>query len=114
MFFSFSFPICSVPLSSTDVTVVFKGKDRLTFQWTAPDNIGPPVYRVALNSSFWAYNQSLTLVNKTTHTFEGLTSGSMYQFQVQTVTAEAQSPPKTIFSFTGEDLSHEAWVFTLL
>nr|XP_019951268.1 PREDICTED: receptor-type tyrosine-protein phosphatase eta-like [Paralichthys olivaceus] len=88
------------PLPPTSATVVSTSKTQLTFQWTGPDNAAAPRYLVNLNSSFWGHRQSFSLSNKTIHTFENLTSGTKYQFQVQTATDEVLSVPLIISSFT--------------
>ncbi|XP_034425247.1 receptor-type tyrosine-protein phosphatase H-like [Hippoglossus hippoglossus] len=98
----------TLPRPSTGATVISTGRDRLTFQWTAPDNIGTPTYLVTLTSIFWDQHWSFNLVNISTHTFQNLTSGTRYTFQVRTVTDEAQSSPVTISHLTADHANSTA------
>lgn len=88
------------PLPPTKVEVLETKKNQITFGWKAPDNAETVTYDVKINSSFWGHSWSERLVNKTSHTFGGLKSGTRYDFEVKTVADEECSTPATMSHFT--------------
>ncbi|XP_062240589.1 receptor-type tyrosine-protein phosphatase H-like [Platichthys flesus] len=93
----------TLPRPPTDVQVVSCCKDRLTFNWTAPNSTKTTTHLVNISSSFWNYKKSETVVGKTEHTFENLTSGTRFLIQVQTVADTMRSSPADISHCTEAD-----------
>ncbi|XP_029943209.1 fibronectin-like isoform X1 [Salarias fasciatus] len=72
----------TVPLPPTDARATAADKDRITFEWTAPENFTGATYIVNISSGFWDYRWSAAVSNRTNHTFYDLKSGSKYNFSV--------------------------------
>ncbi|XP_029381755.1 fibronectin [Echeneis naucrates] len=88
------------PTPPTDLTVTNRTENQLFFKWKAPQNTVTIKYLVKLNSSFWNYEQEVTLDNQTSYVFTNLKSGTKYSFQVQTVANEMKSKPLTTTNST--------------
>nr|XP_046235969.1 fibronectin [Scatophagus argus] len=73
------------PLPPTDLSIPFFDKQQITLQWKAPANTAAVTYSVKISSSFWGHSWSLTVNDKTNHTFSDLKSGTKYDFEIQTV-----------------------------
>ncbi|XP_034532726.1 fibronectin [Notolabrus celidotus] len=91
------------PLPPTNLTVTHADKTKITFQWKAPVNTSSVLYSVKISSSFWGHSFNKT-INQTNYTFEGLKSGTKYQFEVQTVAGRKSSNSVTLSHFTEADI----------
>ncbi|XP_034413702.1 receptor-type tyrosine-protein phosphatase eta-like [Cyclopterus lumpus] len=86
-------------LPPTNATVISYDKHQLTFQWSAPDNTAKVKYSVRINSSFWGHTLS-DLDEETSHRFDGLISGTRYDFEVRTMADGKLSTPAVVSHFT--------------
>lgn len=96
----FSKSIFTQPNPPQNVQLSGKNKTHLTFTWSPPRNTVRVHYLVNLMSRFWGQNFSKTLDDRTMYTFENLTSGTKYTFQVQTKAGKQLSEPANLTAAT--------------
>ncbi|XP_078131795.1 receptor-type tyrosine-protein phosphatase eta isoform X2 [Sander vitreus] len=88
------------PLQPTNAKIKSCDKNQITIEWDPPKNIAPTaMYFLNINSSFWSYNMSLTTCN-TIYKFDGLKSGTRYDFEVRTMAGNEKSDPAVVSSYT--------------
>lgn len=93
----------TLPSPPTDARATGANQTSVTFEWEPPENIGNAVYSVKLSSGFWGHSWSETVIDKTSHTFFNLRSGTKYRFQVQTVAGVLHSFPEDCAGYTVTD-----------
>nr|XP_020484803.1 receptor-type tyrosine-protein phosphatase eta-like [Labrus bergylta] len=92
--------VSTTPARPQNLTVTKSYKNKITFQWKAPDNTASVKYIVKISSSFWKHSFSNMTQDQTSYTFDGLKSGTRYKIEVQTVAGQKSSPPVTVSHFT--------------
>ncbi|XP_054888020.1 receptor-type tyrosine-protein phosphatase eta-like isoform X2 [Poeciliopsis prolifica] len=88
------------PNSVTGLTKTKVTTSSVTLEWNEPSSKPPFIYEVQLGSAVSNVSQ-LKVVNTTTTTFDGLESGSKYNFTVTTITEDhTQAESVTVFYYT--------------
>nr|XP_020441557.1 receptor-type tyrosine-protein phosphatase eta-like [Monopterus albus] len=92
--------IFTLPTPPSNAVANSSNKNSIVFNWKAPANIATAKYNVTLSSTFWGQRWSDTVVNQLSYTFDGLTSGTKYYFEVRTVAGQQESDPATVTHYT--------------
>lgn len=95
------FPSFSVPAPPRNLRVDSVDQNQITFKWDPPVNASTVEYSVKLSSRFWGHS-FYAKVDKETHKFDQLKSGTKYEVEVQTVVDNMSSPAEKLFKSTGE------------
>ncbi|XP_070786324.1 fibronectin [Enoplosus armatus] len=82
----------TLPMPPTDVTV-FSHDKKVTIKWNAPVSTVTVGYSVKISSSFWGHSWIDILDDITNHTYNGLNSGTKYDFEVRTLADKLSSDP---------------------
>ncbi|KAM6894219.1 tenascin-R [Lycodopsis pacificus] len=80
----------------TDAKRISSDKHQITFQWTAPENGAKVSYAVRIHASFWGHDNSAVVDNQTSYTFDKLTSGTKYTFEVRSKAYGQCSAPAVV------------------
>lgn len=94
--------LCSVPPPPSNIAVVFRDQNQITFNWTQPPNSEEYSYSLRIRSDFWGHSHSATVRNKSSHTFSGLKSGTKYELELRTLVSDVSSDPINYSNSTGE------------
>ncbi|CAJ1086193.1 receptor-type tyrosine-protein phosphatase eta-like [Xyrichtys novacula] len=90
----------TLPKPPTDLKVTMTEKNKLSFEWDAPSGTASNTYMVNISSSFWGESYPQTVKDQTSHTFDGLRSGTSYKIEVRTDAGGTFSSPVTVSRFT--------------
>ncbi|KAK9524743.1 hypothetical protein VZT92_017112 [Zoarces viviparus] len=83
-------------LPPTDAKRISSDKRQITFQWTAPKDGAKVSYSVRIHASFWGHGYSAVVGSQTSHTFDDLTSGTKYTFEVRSEAYGQSSAPAVV------------------
>lgn len=93
-----------VPLPPEGAEITKRTESSITLKWKRPKNSEAFSYLVQMHSPFWGHTRSIQ-VNQTTCTFDGLNSGTRYEFEVRTVAGTRESTAHPITQCTGDAVS---------
>ncbi|XP_034020149.1 fibronectin-like [Thalassophryne amazonica] len=95
----------TLPVPPSNVSIASLNKSHITVQWNTPSNAATSKYLVNIRSDFWKQHRNFTLTNQTWITVGELKSGSLYEFEVQTVVGEVlKSEAQHISAHTDAEL----------
>ncbi|XP_031707213.1 receptor-type tyrosine-protein phosphatase eta [Anarrhichthys ocellatus] len=83
-------------LPPTDAKRISSDKRQITFEWTTAENRAKVSYSVRINASFWGHDYSAVVDDKTSYTFDNLTSGTKYTFEVRSEAHGQSSTPAVV------------------
>ncbi|KAG7265923.1 hypothetical protein CRUP_036116 [Coryphaenoides rupestris] len=91
----------------TSGSITSFNKTHATLEWTALGTAVTTEYRITYNSSFWNERKEFSVADGSNRlNVNGLKPGTIYTFQVSTVSVEGVSPPYIVNHVTDWDRSN--------